>query len=173
MEQFVYTKNHIDAIKKYKTMRVLFLALGCFVLALQSITWLVVWLRDVPVKISDMWFVGITLVYSLYFVASQIFFIVHSRRIMAIVAKDGSYTTRRVKLRFSDKSTIGGAIAVFCKILAVIFVFVLGVMIFNFITDFVNWGKVILKTPLVVLCAIEFLNLSAEISYQAMLEKVV
>ena len=92
---------------------------------------------------------------------------------MAIVAKDGSYTTRRVKLRFSDKSTIGGAIAVFCKILAVIFVFVLGAMIFNFITDFVNWGKVILKTPLVVLCAIEFLNLSAEISYQAMLEKVV
>ena len=172
MEQFVYTKKHLDAVKKYKIMKIMFLALGCFVLALQSITWLVVWLKDVPVKISDMWFVGITLVYSLYFVASQIFFIIHSRRITAIIKKQGSFTTKRVKLRFSDKSTLAGAFSVFCKILAVIFVAVLGVMIFNFVTDFVAWGKVILKTPLVVLCAIEFLNLAAEISYQAMLEKM-
>ena len=173
MEQFVYTKNHLDALKKYKTMKVLFLALGCFVLALQSIIWLVVWVKDMPVKVSDMWFVGITLVNALQFVTSQIFFIIHTRHIKIALNKQGTFTTRRVKLRFSDKSTFGGAVVVFSKILAVIFAFILGVMIFNFITDFVTWGKVILKTPLLVLCAIQMLHLSAEVNYQSMLEKVV
>ena len=68
---------------------------------------------------------------------------------------------------------MAGAFAVFCKVLAVIFIFVLGVMIYNFVTDFVTWGKIVLKTPLIVLCAVEFLSLSAEISYQSMLEKAV
>lgn len=173
MEQFVYTKKHLDALKKYKTTKVLFLALGCFILALQSIIWLVVWVRDMPVKVSDMWFVGITLVYSLQFVSTQIFYIIHTRRIMSTVKKQESFTTRRLKLRFSDKSTFAGAIIVFSKVLVVVFTFILGVMIFNFITDFVTWGKVILKTPIVILCAIEFLDLSAEVNYQAMLEKVI
>ena len=91
---------------------------------------------------------------------------------MSAINKEGSFTTRRVKLRFSDKSTFAGAFTVFCKILAVIFVFILAAMLYNFVIDFVSWGKVILKTPIVVLCAIEFLNMSSEISYQAMIEKI-
>ena len=173
MEQFVYTKKHLDALKKYRVMKIMFLVLGCFVLALQSITWLTVWIKNVPVKVSDMWFVGITLVYSLYFVASQIFYIIHGRRIVNAVKKQGSFTTMRIKLRFSDKSTVAGAFAVFCKVLAVIFIFVLGVMIYNFVTDFVTWGKIVSKTPLIVLCAVKFLSLSEEISYQSIFEKAV
>lgn len=173
MEQFIYTKNHFEALKKYKTMKVLFLALGCFVLALQSITWLVVWLRDMPVKVSDMWFVGITLIYSLYFVISQIFMIIYTNRIISTVNREGSYTTKRLRVRLSDKSTFAGAYTIFCKIMAIVFVVVLAIMLVNFVMDFVNWGKVILKTPLVVLCAIQFLNTSAELSYQTLLEKVV
>ena len=172
MEEFVYTKNHLDAVKKYRTTRMLFLLLGCFVLALQSIAWLVVWLKDIPVKISDMWFVGITLVYSLYFVASQAFLMSYTKKIMKTINNEGSFTTRRVKLRFSDKSTLAGAFVVFCKVLAVIFVVILGVMLYNFISNFVAWGKVVLKTPMVVLCSIEFLNMSSETSYQKMLEKL-
>lgn len=173
MEQFVYTKNHINAVKKYKTMRVLFLALGCFVLALQSIAWLVVWLKNMPIKISDMWFVGITLIYSLYFVISQIFLIIHSRRILERIKKEGSYTTLRIKIRLSDKTTFGGTLTIFAKVLFVIFIILLAIVVTNFISDIVNWGKIILKMPLLVLCAVEFLNLSAELNYQAMLEKLI
>ena len=171
MEQFIYTSKHMGALKKYNFMKTLFVLLGCLVVLLQSIAWLVVWMRDMATSTSDMFFVGITLISALYFTMSQVFFLARNNKIIKIVSSGNQFITSRVKMKFSNKSSFAGALVVLCKILAVLFVILLGIVIVSFVQNYVNWGKVILKMPFMVFCAIGFLNLSAELSYQKMLEK--
>jgi len=132
---------------------------------------LVVWVKDMHASVSDMWFVGITLVYSLYFVASQIFFILRGKYIVKKIKQDGQFTTMRVKMRFSDKSSFAGAVVVLCRIIAVLFVMLLAILTVSFIQNYLNWGKIILKMPIMVLIAVGFLSMSADLRYQAMIEK--
>lgn len=171
MEQFVYSSIHLPALKKYGITKILFTLLGCLVLLLQSITWLIVWLKGVDVSTSDLVFVTITLVSALFFTGSQIFFAIRNKNIRETIKYQGSFQTFRPKLKFSNKASIGGGLVVFCRIIAVVFVILLGVLMANFILDYLNWGKVILKTPIMVLIAVWFLNTSAELRFQTMIEK--
>ena len=171
MEKYVYTEVHLPALKKYSVIKILFLILGCLVLLLQSITWLVVWNKGIDISVTNMVFVGITLVSSLYFVASQVFFAIRNRKIMSTIRREGSFNTKRVKLKFSNKTSFGGALVVFCRIIAILFVILLGILIVSFIQNYLNWGKIILKMPFMVFCAVGFLNLSAELRYQTMVEE--
>lgn len=171
MEQFVYTSVHIPALKKYGFMKILFLLLGCLVLLLQSIAWLVVWNKDIDISTSNMVFVTITLVFTLFFVASQAFFAIRNKKIINTINENGFFKTFRIKLKFSNKASIGGGLVVFCRILAVLFVILLGILIVSFIQNYLNWGKVILKMPFMVFCAVGFLNLSAELRFQTLVEQ--
>jgi len=172
MQQFIYNSKHLPVLKKYKTIKLLFLFLGCLVLALQSICWLIVWVKNKPITNSDMIFVGITLASALYFVASQSMMIVRNKKMMNIVKDGGSVATMRVKMKFSKKSSFAGILVVFARILAILFVIALVGVIISFIQNYINWGKVILKMPFMVLCAVSMLNISAELRYQTMVEKV-
>ncbi len=171
MEKFVYTHIHLPALKKYGTMKILFALLGCLVLLLQSIAWLVVWSRDMEIDTTNMVFVTITLVFSLFFVMGQVFFSVRNRKIMQTIQKDGACATFRTKLRFSNKASWAGGLVLFCRILAVLFVILLGILIVSFIQQYLNWGKIILKMPFMVLIAVGFLNTSAEFRFHSMVEK--
>ena len=171
MERFVFSSVHLPALKKYGFMKLLFTLLGCLVLLLQSIAWLVVWLKDVDVSTSDLVFVTVTLVCALLFTISQLFFAIRSKKIRDTINSQGSFETFRPKLKFSEKSSVGGGLVVLCRIIAIVFVILLGVLMVNFILDYLNWGKVILKTPIMVLLAVWFLNTSAELKFQAIIEK--
>ena len=171
MERFIYTPAHLPALKRYGTMKILFSFLGCLVLLLQSIAWLVVWTRDMEIDTTNMVFVTITLVCSLFFVMGQVFFSVRNRKIIAAIKRDGKFETIRSKLRFSNKGSFAGALVVFCRFLAVLFVILLGILVVSFIQQYLNWGKIILKMPFMVLCAVGFLNTSAELRFQSMVEK--
>ena len=171
IENYEYTSEQMDELKKYRVMKVLFLLLGCLVLLLQSISWLVVWIRDMPVDFTNKVFVTITLIGTFSFVISQSFLLVRNKNIRNIIEREGKYDGTRLKLRFSNKSSWGGAFAIFFRIIAIVFLILLGILIVSFIQNYLNWGKIILKTPLMVLMAVQFLNLSAEIRYQIMLEK--
>lgn len=171
MEQYVYNSNHLPALKKYGFMKMLFLLLGSLTLLLQSFAWLIVWMRDMPISKSDMWFVAITLISAFYFIAAQCFFLARNRKIINMVNAGGTFVGRRTKIRFSNKASLGGAIALFCRILAILFVVLLGVLIVSFVQNYLNWGKVILKMPLMVFLAVSFLHTSAEVRFQALVEK--
>ncbi len=172
MKNFVYNKEHLPALKQYNVMKILFLLLGCLVLLLQSIAWLVVWNKDIDINITNMVFVTITLVFALFFVASQVYFAIRNKKIIKSIETQGTFATKRVKIKFSDKTSFGGALVILCRILAVLFVLLLGILIVSFIQNYLNWGKVILKMPFMVFCAVGFLNTSAELRFQAMTEKV-
>lgn len=171
MENFVYSRVHLDVLKKNGVRKVLFLLLGCLVLLLQSIAWLIVRDKDIDVKVSDMVFVGITLVATLFFVCSQLFFGIRNRKIINTIKSGQNFTTKRMKFRFSDKFSWGGGLVVLTRIIALLFVVLLGILIVSFIQNYLNWGKIILKMPLMVFCAVGFLNLSAELRFQGLVEK--
>ena len=124
-----------------------------------------------PVDTMNMVFVTITLIFSLFFVMGQIFFAIRNHKMIATINKEGSVTTIRSKLRFSNKASFAGGLVLFCKFLAVLFVILLGILIVSFIQQYLNWGKIILKMPFMVLCAVGFLNTSAELRFHAMVEK--
>ena len=120
---------------------------------------------------TNMVFVTITLIFSLFFIAGQVFFSVRNRKIINAVKRDGKFETVRSKLRFSDKASFAGGLVLFCRILAVLFVILLGILVVSFIQQYLNWGKIILKMPFMVLCAVGFLNTSAELRFQTMVDK--
>ena len=172
MRQYVYTRAHAKTLDKYRTIKVLFLVLGCMVLLLQSICWLIVWSKDMSVSTSDMVFVTITLVASFLFVLSQLFFAMRNNKIIKAINQFGECMTPRYGESFFRKRTIAKGLALFMRIISVVFVLLLGILMVNFVMDYLNWGKVILKLPLMVLIVVEVLNVSAEIKYQTMLTKV-
>lgn len=171
MQDYVYTSEHLDELKKYRTTKILFLLLGCLVLLLQSISWLAVWVKDIPVSTSSMVFVTITLIATFLFVSSQSFFLVRNKQIINTIKEEGKFESKRLKVRFSNKASWSGAFVVFFRIIAVVFVILLVGLIISFVQNYLNWGKIILKMPLMVLLAVQFLSLSAELRYQTMIEK--
>jgi hypothetical protein len=171
MERFIYTPAHLPALKKYGTMKILFALLGSLVLLLQSIAWLVVWTKDIKVDTISLAFVTITLIGSLFFVMGQVFFAIRNRKIISSVKTNGTFEITKIKFRYSNKSSFSGALVLFCRFLAILFVILLGILIVNFIQQYLNWGKIILKMPFMVLCAVGFLNTSAELKFQTMVEK--
>ena len=170
MEKCIYTAEHIPVLKKYNFMNMLFLLLGCLVMLLQSIAWLVVWYKDMEINTLNMVFVTITLVFSLFFVMSQVFMYIRNKKIIKTINLYGSFETRRLKIKLSNKHSWGGALRVLCHIFAIIFVVILAAMMFSFVKNYVNWGKVILKVPFMIFCAVSMLNLSAELKIQSLLE---
>ena len=172
MINFVYTSAHMNVLKKYGTMKLLFLLLGCLIILFQSIAWLIVWARDMAVSNSDMIFVGITLLMSFGFMTSQLYFAVRNKKIINIIKNQGKFETKRLKVKFSDRATWAGAFVILVRVLLVLFVILLGVLLVVFIQNYLNWGKILLKMPLMVYFAIAFLDISAELRYQEMIEKV-
>lgn len=171
MKQYVYTADTLPELKKYGIARILFLLLGCLVLLLQSLSWLVVWLKDMEITVSDMAFVGITLVASLSFVMSQSVWAIRNKKIIKAIKNNGSFTTKRLNVRVSDKSSFAGALVLLCRIIAIVCVILLGILIVSFIQNYLNWGRIILKMPLMVYLTIGFLNVSSELRFQKMIEK--
>jgi hypothetical protein len=172
MEHYTYTYGHLNALKKYRQMKILFLTLSCLVVLLQSISWLVVWCKDIEISTSNMVFVTITLIASILFMFSQVFFLFRNKKIMREIEIEGKFETVRLGLRFSNKASWAGAFVFLIKILALLFVVLLGLLIVNFVQDYLNWGKIILKVPFMVFLAVGFLNTSAELKFQTMIEKV-
>ena len=172
MKEFVYTSAHINALKKYGVMKVLFLLLGCLVLLLQSIAWLIVWLKDIEISTSSMVFVTITLVATLYFIASQCFFAIRNIKIIRTINTNGEFRTRRIKFKFSNISSWAGGMVIVTRVIAIIFVILMAILTVNFLQNYLNWGKVILKVPFMMFCTVGFLNLSAELRFQTMVEKI-
>lgn len=171
MQDFVYTSAHLDALKKYKFSKMLFLLLGCLVLLLQSMAWIIVWYKDIAVNTTNKVFVTITLVVSFLFIFSQCFFVVHTKKIIKNIKLNGTFVTKRPRLIPASKPNLINAMAVFARILAIVLVILLGVFIVSFIENYLNWGKVILKMPIIVLIAIAFLNYSLELRYDRILDK--
>lgn len=172
MKEYIYTSAHIETLKKYSFMKMLFLLLGCLVMLLQSLAWLVVWFKDIDISTSSMVFVTITLICSLYFIASQFFFAIRNRKIIKTIKREGKFITRRIRFKFSDKSSWAGGMVILARIIAILFVVLLGILTISFLQNYINWGKVILKMPFMMFCAVGFLNLSAELRYQTMIEKI-
>ena len=172
MEDFEYRPAHIKALKKYETTKLVFMLLGCLTLLLQSIAWLVVWFKDKPITTSDMVFVAITLAGTLMFIGSQFFYYKRNRQMIKIIKQYGSLTMKRSKMRFSNKNSVAGGLVVFYRIVAVLFVILLGILIVSFIQNYLNWGKIILKMPFMVYCAVGFLNRSADFRFNIMIEKI-
>ena len=172
MEYYTYTHEHLKALKKYGMMKMLFLFLSCLVVLLQSISWLIVWWKDFEVSTSSMVFVTITLVASILFMFSQVFFMIRNRKIMNTIELEGKYESVRLKVKFSNKASWAGALVFLVRILALLFVVLLGILIVNFVQDYLNWGKIILKVPFMVFLAVGFLNTSAELKFQTIVEKM-
>ncbi|MBQ7880370.1 MAG: hypothetical protein IJ358_00815 [Clostridia bacterium] len=172
MESYTYTSAHLGVLKKYRVMKILFLLLGCLVLLLQSLAWLVVWVKDMPVSTSSKVFVTITLVFSFFFIGSQFFFAMRNKNITKQVKEHGSFTTKRLKKGYANKASWSGGLVVLFRIIAIVFVILLAILTVSFIENYLNWGRIILKMPFMVLCTVQFLSLSAEFRYQTMLEKV-
>lgn len=172
MEKFIYTFKHLPTLKKNGVRKILFLLLGCLVLLLQSISWLVVWNKDIDIKVSDMVFVGITLISTFFFIMSEVFFAIRNVKVMNIIKRDQQFSTFRLKLRFSNKTSWGGALIFFSRFLAILFILLFGIMIVSFIQNYLNWGKIILKMPFMALCAVGFLNCSSELRFQSVVEQI-
>jgi len=171
MEDFVYTSVHIKTLKKYGSSKLLFLLLGCLVLLLQSLAWILVWVRDMPSTTTDKVFVAVTILGSFMFISTQMFFFNRNRNMINIIKQQGSLIMKRTRIRFSNKNSLGGGIVVFYKVLAVIITVLLGISIVAFIQNYVNWGKIILKMPFIVYCAVGALNRTADIRFQIAIEK--
>ncbi len=172
MTKFEYKSAHLKILKKFGVAKLLFLMLGCLTLLLQSIAWLVVWYNDKPTTTSDMVFVAITIIASLLFIAAQFFYYKRNSKIMAAVKQYGSIDVARPRARYSDKTSWTAGLAVFYRVIAVLFVILLGILTVSFIQNYVNWGKVILKMPFMVYCAVAFLSTSAEFRFNIESEKI-
>ena len=112
------------------------------------------------------------MVFCLNFIASQFFFAIRNRKIIKTIKQKGDFTTHRISFKFSDKSSWAGGMVVLARIVAILFVVLLAILTGSFLQNYINWGKVILKMPFMMFCAVGFLNLSAELRYQTMIEKV-
>lgn len=172
MKLYTYTRAHVKALDRYRTIKLLFLLLGCLTLLLQSICWLIVWNKGISVSTTDMVFVTITLIAAFLFVLSQLFFAVRNNKIIKEIDQTGECRYPRYGESFFRKRTIASGLALFMRIISVVFLILLGILIINFIRDYLNWGKVILKLPLMMLIVVEVVNISAEIRHQTMLTKV-
>ena len=172
MTKFEYKSAHLKVLKKFGTAKIMFLLLGCLTLLLQSIAWLVVWYNDKPISTSDMVFVAITIIAALLFICTQFFYYRRNSKIMAAVKQYGSIDVPRSKARYSDKGSWAGGLVVLYRVFAVLFVILLGILVVSFIQNYLNWGKVILKMPFMVYCAVGFLNSSADFRFNIESEKI-
>lgn len=171
MEEVVYDKKHLLTLKRYGYAKIMFLLMGCLTLLLQSLAWVVVLFKEVPVSTSSKVFVTITQIGSLLFIISQFALAIRNKHIIKTIITSGKCTTRRLKVKVSNKASFAGGLLVLCRIIAVIFVILLGILVVNFLQNYLNWGKVILKMPIMILLAVEFLNSSAELKFKALLER--
>ena len=160
MKDYTYNSNHLNLLKKYGTIKLMFILMFCLVLLLQSMTWLIVWSKDVDIIKSDMVFVVITLIGSLAMMATQMIQYRINFNIIKNVQSEGSFTTRAFKTNFSNKSSWAWGYVLLTRILCVLFIILLGIVVYNFVQNYVNWGEIILKAPMMLFIAIGFLNLS-------------
>lgn len=172
MREYCYNSKHLNLLNKYSRVKLLFIFMFCLVILLQAITWLLVWGKDIAISTSDMIFVGVTLVGALSLVFSQMVMYRMNANIIKNVKSNGEFKASVSKVRFSNKSSWAWGYVVLTRILCLVFIILLGITVFNFIQNYVNWGKIILKMPLTLFLAVGFLNLSAILRFQINLEKL-
>lgn len=170
MEDFVYTTKHLPVLKKYGTMRILFLLLGCLVILLQSITWLIVWYKDMTITAMDMAFVGVTLTLCLFFIASQVFLAGINARTISGIKINGLCAGKKPKA--PKNVSVAGGFRILIHFITILFVVLLGVLIVSFVQNYLNWGEVILKMPFMVYCSVSLLNVSANTKYKSLLGQI-
>ena len=132
---------------------------------------LIVWYKDIDVNTTNKVFVTVTLICSFMFVISQCFFIVHTKKIVKNIKLNGHFAAKRPRIISASKPTLASAMVVFARIISIVIIILLGVLIASFIENYLNWGKIILKMPIMVFIAIGFLNFSAELRYDKVLDK--
>lgn len=172
MKDFCYNAKHLSLLKKYSKIKLLFIFMFCLVLLLQSITWLIVWNKDISISTTDMVFVVITLAGAFSLILSQMIMYKTNSTIIKNVQDNGEYKTKVFSTKFSNKSSWAWGYVVLTRILCIVFIILLGIMVVNFIQNYVNWGKIILKMPLMLFLAVAFLNLSAILRFQINMEKL-
>lgn len=165
MKSFCYNTSHLTLLYKYRTTRILFMTLFCFVILLQSVSWLIVWMNGTVASVMDMVFVGVTLIVSLIQFISHSWLYAYNNRIIREVETNGSAVGLMSAINFNDKTSFGNGLIVFCRILTVVFAIFVGIAMFNFVQDFLNWGKVMLKIPALVMLVVISLNLSGMLRF--------
>lgn len=169
MKEFQYNRSHLDLLHKYRITRLLFMTLFCFVIIFQSVSWLVVWMGDIEVSVTDMVFVGVTLGLSLVEFICHAWLYAYNNRVIAEVEQNGSATGYVSRLAVNESSTLANALLVFCRVITVLFTIFVGICIFNFVDNVLNWGRILLKIPALVLVVVGFLNLSGTLRYNKLL----
>lgn len=165
MKSFCYNTSHLTLLHKYKTTRILFMTLFCFVILLQSISWLIVWMDGAVASTMDMVFVGVTLIISFIQFIVHAWLYAYNNRIIKEVKTNGSAVGLMSAIKFNDKTSFGNGLIVFCRILTVVFTVFVGIAMFNFVENFLNWGKVLLKIPALVMLVVMSLNLSGMLRF--------
>lgn len=169
MKEFHYDARHLKLLYKYRTTRTLFMTLFCFVILFQSVSWLVVWMSDGEVSTMDMWFVGVTLAFSLIQFICHTWLYSYNNRIISQIEQVGSAEGFVSKLSVNEKSTFSNMLMILCRIICVLFAVFVGICIFSFIDNFMNWGKILLKIPALVMLLVAFLNLSGVLRFNQLL----
>lgn len=171
VEEYTYNAGHLNLLKKSGVLKLIFSFIFCLIIILQALAWLIVWSKDMSFTTTDTVFVAITILGCLAMLVSQIYFYRHNQTITEHVKIEGSYTTKRLKFKFSQKSSWSWGYLVLTNIITIVFVILLGIMVVNFIQNYVNWGRIILKMPLMLFLAVASLQVSANLRYESLLEK--
>lgn len=169
MKEFQYNRSHLNLLYKYRTTRLLFMTLFCFVILFQSVAWLIVWMNEIEASVMDMTFVGVTLGLSLFEFISHAWLYTYNNRVIAEIEQNGTATGYVSRLTVNEKSTFANILLVLCRIITVVFTIFVGICIFNFVENFVNWGKILLKIPALVMVVVAFLNLSGILRFNQLL----
>lgn len=168
MKSFKYDSRHLKLMYKYRTMRILFMTLFCFVILFQSVAWLMVWMGDEPISTMDMIFVGATLLLSLTEFICHAWLYYYNNRLIASVEQTG-LAEGFVSVISANESALSRILLGFCRLLVIVFAVFVGICVFSFVDNIINWGEILLKIPALVMLLVAFLNLSGIIRYNQLL----
>lgn len=172
MRNVTYDERHLSILKEYCVIKLMFTFLISLVMMLQSAIWLIVWYKEKTILTSDVIAVTITLIGCLAMIISQMIYYRHNTNIVNEIEQKGSSEVRDLNFRFNSKSGLAWGLLALFRILAFLLSILTGILIVQFIRDYVNWGEAILKMPIVILMLIAFMNTSASLRLRSAIDKI-
>ncbi len=173
MKSVTYDKKHLSTLKEYCVIKLMFTFLISLVLLLQSAIWLIVWHRNKSFSISDMVVVAITLGCCISMIISQMTYYRYNRNIVKQINEEGKFEIRRdINFRFNAKSGLSWGILLLFRIFTITIAILTGILVVEFVQDYLNWGEVILKMPILLLLLIAFMNTSASLRLRCAIDKI-
>ena len=173
MKIITYDKKHMSTLKEYCVIKLMFVFLISLVLLLQSAIWLIVWHRNKSFSISDMVVVGITICSCITMLISQMVYYRYNKQIVNQIDEEGKFEVRRdLNYRFNAKSSWSWGVLLLFRIFTIVIAILTGILVVEFVQDYLNWGKVILKMPILILLLIAFMNTSASLRLRSSIDKI-